>query len=134
MVDGAVESAREIAERTGRSLATVRGWTNRGDFPDPAEVGPRRERRYRPAGVDRWLADHPAVAGPPPVDAAGADDELVTLSEFARRIGRSRGTVYQYEPPEAAEGNRYRLADLRAWWDARPGQGVGGGQPRKHDR
>lgn len=118
------ESARDLAARTGRSIRTVRAWALRDDFPAPVATGPRNTHLYDPGQVDRWLTDHPRLAGPPPVDAAGEDDELVTLNAFAARLGLASGTVYQYADRPPATGNRYRLGDLQAWWAARPGQGA----------
>lgn len=123
MVDQPAESAREIAERTGRTIYTVRAWTRVDDFPAPVDVGPRNTHLYAPDAVDEWLAGHPAVAGPPAVDVTGDPDELLTRSQFATRIGKARGTVYQYDPPPLDEGGRARLGDLTAWWAARKGQG-----------
>lgn len=122
MVDGELETARDLAARLGRAVKTVRTWTQRPDFPAAAETGPRGVLLWRPADVDAWLAEHPRL--PPAAGAGVGDDELVTLNEFAARLGLASGTVYQYGDRPAAVGNRYRLGELQVWWAARPGQGA----------
>ncbi|MEX5636766.1 helix-turn-helix transcriptional regulator [Parafrankia sp. FMc2] len=119
-----LETARDLAARVGRSIRTTRTWTLRDDFPTAAQTGPRGVLLYRRADVDAWLAEHPRLAGPPPVSVDGDDDEWVTLNAFAERIGKASGTVYQYSGRPPAVENRYRLGDLRAWWASRPGQGT----------
>lgn len=132
----------ELAERPYSTVATE--WRYRPGFPAPADRQPRAtgggtgEPLYARAQLDAWLAAQERI-GPSPAHLSGhSQDELVALYQFADLIGRRHSTVYQYRRrpgfPAPADGVRYRLADLLAWWNDpanRPGQGRGGGQPRQ---
>lgn len=136
---------REWAQATGRAYNTVtRKWRYRPGFPQPASRLPRPgaggpgEALYRRAELDAWLAGQEHT-GPARADLTGRHrDELVALYQFADLIGRRHATVYQYRTrpgfPQPADGVRYRLGDLLAWWNDpanRPGQGRGGGGWRR---
>lgn len=56
-------STKEVAERLGVSEASVRRWSDTGRLP-VRRIGRRRERRFKPADVDR-LTVHPRTPGLP---------------------------------------------------------------------
>ncbi|QKW32469.1 hypothetical protein HUT17_04880 (plasmid) [Nocardiopsis flavescens] len=92
---------------------------------DPADLAPYEPRRNEP------------------VDLPGHDpDSEVTLGRFAALIGVNRSTVSQYKRktpdalPDTTDGHRpdrlpahtratFRLGDLLAWWNNRPGSVAG---------
>jgi hypothetical protein len=124
----------QIAALAGRSERTARGWQQRyEDFPP---IGQRTETAVR-----SWLAQHPGIAGAPtrPVPNGGPDRRL-SLSAYAVETGRHQSGLYQYARKAAAAGwppageqhhfprpgddELYRLGDLVAWDQGRPGQGA----------
>jgi len=70
--------------------------------------------------------------------------EYMSQTDVARALGVARNTVTvwrarypDFPRPDATVGGvpgwlPRRLAEIRAWRDSRPGQGAGGGRPRKN--
>lgn len=141
----ALVTLRGWAEATGRAHNTVsRKWRYRPGFPQPASRRPRPgaggpgEALYRRADLDTWLAAQERTGPVPAEITRPGPGELVALYQFADLIGRRHATVYQYRRkpgfPQPADGVRYWLGDLLAWWNDpanRPGQGRGGGGWRR---
>lgn len=118
-------SQAEIAAMVGRDVGTVANWTTR--YPDFPPVGARTA-----TAIQAWLTAHPRIGRAPARDAvAGGPDRRLSLGAYAVETGRKRTTLYQYARarerygfPEPDGDGLYRLGDLTAWDQARPGQGV----------
>jgi predicted DNA-binding transcriptional regulator AlpA len=81
----------------------------------------------------------------------GVSDQFLTIADLADLLGKAQQTIHKYRT-DSRPGRRYaatpfpepdrtvgtmpvwnadRLGEIKAWLDARPGMGVGGGRPRK---
>lgn len=65
-------------------------------------------------------------------------EHFLSFTEFAERIGVKTGALggYKLPEPDATIGRTrgWKVETIDTWNTARPGRGVGGGRPRKHNK
>jgi hypothetical protein len=126
VVTGTAPGRRMTLEEFAGALGLPSGaMLRRGDPPLPA-AGPGG--RYLAGELAAWWNGRGGTDTEVVLTEAG-DDELVTLSWFARCISKDTKTVYQYRDtqgfPAARSQGLYRLGDLAGrdgYWYSRPGK------------
>jgi hypothetical protein len=112
-------------------------WRKNEDFPAPVgnlhargrHGGGLGEQLFDESALNAWRTAHPELDPPERIELSALGvgaDERVTLSRFAKLIGKARKTVTQHRDrpgfPDAGTGGTYRAGDLAAYWNARTGR------------